>query len=88
MKKTQSEKDYHDYLASLPCIACGDYPVHVHHVRLMGQRSNNHWFCLSLCPSCHQGKDGIHDSKKTFEMRFGSEVELLAKTIEQMWERR
>jgi len=85
--KTKEEKDYHEYIASLPCVACGDSPVHVHHCRFsagIGQRGS-HYFVLPLCPACHQGKEGIHGSPKIFEMRNGSEEQLLATVIQQLW---
>lgn len=85
--KTADEKRYHDYLANQPCIACGDRPCTVHHVRYsagIGQRSS-HYMALSLCDPCHQGPAGIHFDRKVFEMRWGTEEQLLAKQIERMW---
>ena len=87
MSKSKEAKAYHDYLAAFDCIACGDSPVHIHHVRhLDGDLVvRNHFLCLPLCPSCHQGKGSIHDNAKLFRMVWGTEAELLAKLTEKMW---
>jgi len=94
MKKTKQEKDYHAYLAQQPCVACGGTPVYIHHLRNInginagiGQRSS-HYLCIPLCHSCHQGEDSIHHNRKIFEMRNGTETDLLAKTIENFWDGR
>ncbi len=29
---TKSDKEFMAKIASLPCVACGDYPVQVHHI--------------------------------------------------------
>ena len=88
--KTKHEKTYHEFIATMPCIACGDWPVHVHHVRFaagIGQRSSN-YLVLPLCPDCHQGQEGIHGSPKIFEMRHGTEQSLLAEVIENLWKQK
>lgn len=91
-KKTSLERAYHDYLAERDCVACGDSPVHIHHIRSfdgqnmgIGKRAS-HFLAIPLCPDCHQGHDGIHHGKKIFEMRYGTEVDLLIKTLELTWE--
>ena len=91
MKKSKLEKAYHDYLAGENCIACGSSPVTIHHVRSfagvnagIGTRSS-HYLAIPLCPECHQGQNGIHHNKRIFEMRFGTETELVSKTIENLW---
>lgn len=89
--KSSEEKKYHDYLANQRCIACGNSPVTVHHIRNfnginvgMGKRSD-HYLAISLCYECHQGQDSIHHNRKIFEMRHGDEASLLALTIERLW---
>ena len=91
MNKTKLEKDYHDFIAQMPCIACGDWPVHVHHIRNfngtnagMGKR-NSHYLVLPLCPDCHQGENSIHHNRKIFEMRNGTETALLEMVIASLW---
>ena len=82
MKK--AERLWMDAVASCPCAACGNEPVHVHHIREgqgMGQRSSS-YLTVALCPECHQGDFSIHMSKEQFVRVYGSELNLLAKTIE------
>ena len=90
-RKTKEEIAYHDYLAGRDCVACGDSPVTVHHIRSfdglnvgVGNKSSHH-LAIPLCPDCHQGPDSIHHNKKVFEMRWGTEVDLLIKTMELTW---
>ena len=87
--KTQNERDYHAWIATLPCAACGDMPVHVHHIRHFAKRDSNNFLVIPLCPSCHQGNGGVHLAPKVFEMRNpGGEMKMLTNVIEQLWERR
>jgi len=60
MKKpaTKAEKAHMAFIASLPCVICGSYPVHVHHLTEAGRRLGN-FFTLPLCPSCHVGDNGF-----------------------------
>lgn len=57
--KTVGERKYHDHIAAMPCINCGKWPVHVHHVISDGYSriTRNHKLVLPVCPHCHQ--DGI-----------------------------
>ena len=85
--KTTGEKSYHAYLSQFSCIACGSIPVTIHHIRDfagMGQRSS-HFHVLPLCVECHQGQDGIHHNRKIFEMRWGTEISLLADVWGIVW---
>ena len=91
--KTKKEKDYHEWLATLPCSACGEWPVTVHHIRSfngnnvgVGRRAD-HYLAIPLCYECHQGQDSIHHNKKIFEMRNGDEASLLAATIAKLADR-
>ena len=71
-------------IAGLGCIIC-QRPAEIHHLRAgmgMGQRSAD---VIPLCPEHHRtGGHGIafHAGRKTWEARFGTEVELLQKTQE------
>ena len=47
----------------MPCIRCGRWPVHVHHVIFdgSGRITRNHTLVLPVCPDCHQdGPEAIH----------------------------
>lgn len=75
-----------DAVANLPCAACGNEPVHLHHIREgqgMGMRASN-FLVLPLCPECHQGDFSIHMSKRQFEGVYGCELTMLANTVEQV----
>ena len=66
---------------ALPCITCGvSAPSSVHHIRT--ERIKNDFLVIPLCPGCHQSDFSIHNSKEQFTNIFGSELHLLAKTIE------
>ncbi|MGZ5053392.1 MAG: DUF968 domain-containing protein [Methylobacter sp.] len=66
-------------VASLGCLVCGA-PANVHHIR--EERIKNDFLTIPLCREHHQGDFSIHGSKRQFENIFGSELHLLAKTIE------
>jgi len=70
---------YMEKVSKLNCIACGSYGVHVHHIR--EERIKNDYLTIPLCPECHLGSFSIHKSKRQFENVYGSELDLLAKTI-------
>lgn len=67
-------------VAELPCVACGDIGVNVHHIgtHMGGGRDNMR--VIPLCPFCHTGSFSIHNSKKAFERVYGTQEEMLAKT--------
>jgi hypothetical protein len=77
---SDKSKRHMSRVAGLPCIACGNHGVHVHHIR--AERIKNDFLVIPLCPDCHTGDFSIHKSKRQFEGIYGSELELLAKTIE------
>lgn len=68
------------------CVACRkegfpDTPCCVHHI-ISGQRRMGHLFTIGLCPEHHKS-DGrivpsIHNQRRQFVQRYGSELELLA----------
>jgi len=82
MKK--AEKEYLNAIAQHGCIICRQ-PAEIHHVHYgMGKRASN-YDTIPLCPYHHrQGNYGeaIHNGKKEFEKRYGTEQELLNKIKE------
>lgn len=98
MKKaaTPKEKRYMDSVASLGCVVCrntgnGQTPALVHHIRTgqgAGQRASN-YLTLPLCPIHHMGSgSGVsyHDDSPAFERMYGSELDLLAQTIGEVYD--
>lgn len=90
---TASEKSYMGRVAEGVCILCealgceGDTPVNLHHVREgqgMGQKAQN-WLVIPLCPTCHQGRHGIHGDRALLRLAKLDEIDLLAMTIERMF---
>lgn len=90
MKRTK--KTYMDTVASLGCLICGE-PAELHHPRAaldiagVGKKAND-WLVLPLCPRHHNSGaygEGIHASYEAFRRNHGSESELLARVIEQIW---
>lgn len=78
------EQAWMDAVAKLPCATCGVYGVHVHHIRTCqgkSQRASN-FLVLPLCPSCHQGPQGVHGDKTMMRIMKTDELGLLADTIE------
>jgi len=82
VSKTKAEREWMDAVANLYCAACGAYGVHVHHIR--DERIKRHTLSIPLCPECHTGDFSIHKSKRQFESVYGSELHLLADTIERV----
>ena len=82
---TKEEALHLSRVAELGCIICG-MPAECHHIRSgvgMGKRSS-HFEVLALCPTHHRlGGHGIaiHAGRKTWEAKFGSENDLLKKTL-------
>jgi len=84
---TKPEKEFHDRLASLGCIACfmdGRYmeEVSIHHME--GRtRAGAHMKVLPLCAGHHQDGTGIpglvavHPWKARFEKLYGRQSEIL-----------
>jgi hypothetical protein len=61
--KSAAEKRFHAFVASLPCVGCGAWPVEVHHVISDGFKrlTRNHRLVLPLCPLCHRvGPSALH----------------------------
>ena len=85
--QTRAERAHLALVASKPCLICGAWPVHVHHLRHdpatgaplgMSQRAP-HAHTIPLCPRHHQdGPKGVafHAGPQTFEATHGREVDL------------
>lgn len=80
---------------SLPCIVCQrngldqTTPTEAHHIRAsvgMGQKAGDHE-AVALCASHHRtGKVSIHLAPDLFKWMYGTERELLEKTLEALEE--
>ncbi|MGZ5053356.1 MAG: DUF968 domain-containing protein [Methylobacter sp.] len=68
-------------VAALGRLIC-QQPANVHHIR--SERIKNDFLTIPLCREHHQGAFSIHMSKRQFENIYGSELELLAQTIERL----
>jgi hypothetical protein len=44
----------------------------------------NHYEVIPLCPSHHQGAFSIHNTKRQFEAMYGTEAELLHRTLKEI----
>jgi len=88
MKKapTKAEREHMSKVASLGCLVC-QRPANVHHIRPiglgMGMRSS-HYQVLPLCREHHQGQFSIHNCKEQFEAMYGTEEELLHRTLKEI----
>ena len=86
---TRAEKDHMQEVAELGCIVCRDLgyydtPAEVHHVLNNGVRSSS-FRTLPLCSIHHRNGgfgDAVHNGTRTFEARYGTQEELLKKTLE------
>ena len=61
--KSKEERLHHARVALLPCMACGAWPVEVHHVRHDGRKgiSRDHKLVVPLCPHDHRtGPQAVH----------------------------
>ena len=80
---TKAEREHMSKVASLGCLVC-QRPANVHHIRPIGLGIGNrssHYETIPLCHDHHQGKFSIHNSKQEFEDKYGTEQELLNKTL-------
>ncbi len=78
---TAKEKRHMGKVAALGCLICKQ-PANVHHIRT--ERIKNHFLTIPLCREHHQGDFSIHMDKRQFENIYGSELFMLAQTIEQL----
>ena len=80
---TVAEREHLAAVAALGCLICA-MPAEVHHIRhqVGAGRRASHFKTIPLCPTHHRlGNHGvaIHAGKKTWEAKFGTELELLEK---------
>ncbi|NOR68523.1 MAG: hypothetical protein GQ532_02300 [Methylomarinum sp.] len=78
---TAAEKRHMGKVSNLGCLIC-DSPAQVHHIRT--ERIKNHFLTIPLCLEHHIGVFSIHMSKEQFTNIYGSELDLLAQTIEML----
>ena len=79
--KTKTLQKHMNNVAELGCLVCGR-PPHLHHIRPKGTgigRRSSDYCVIPLCHDHHQGQFSIHNSKKSFEKKYGTEEELLKK---------
>lgn len=87
----KDEKQHYNRLAAFGCCVChrmgfGKSMAEIHHIRTTaGAGQKSHWStAIPLCPMHHRnGGYGIayHAGRKEFEKRYGTEVELLEWTL-------
>jgi len=92
---TKSEKRYIDKVTSLGCVVCrnlsyGKSPAEAHHIRTgFGLERAPNQLIIPLCPTHHRlGGIGVafHAGQKSFESIYGTELNLLAQTISEVFE--
>jgi hypothetical protein len=86
-KASKTEKAYINAVANLSCALCGDRPVEVHHIREgqgMSQRAS-HYLTIPLCHRCHRQENGIHGDRTLLRIYKKTELDLLAETIERLF---
>lgn len=79
-----TEQQYIKLICSLGCIITGR-PAVPHHPRALGSAGSkcSDFLAIPLCPELHtDGPDSYHHDRAKFEMKYGREDQLLAKTIE------
>ena len=82
------EKKHLELVASLGCLIC-QQPAICHHIRNRGDGKGNigfgnrakHYEVIPLCPDHHVGPFSIHNTKRQFESMYGTEKELLHRTL-------
>ena len=78
---TKDEKHHMGRVAALGCIICGGL-AQVHHIKTHMGGGRDHFKTIPLCARHHVGHGysvSLHDGKKAFEAKFGTELELLEK---------
>ena len=78
---TAKSKRYMMKVREVGCLICGQ-PANAHHIR--EDRIKNDYLTIPLCREHHQGDFSIHMSKQQFTNIYGSELDLLAMTIERL----
>ena len=83
---TAAESRYMGKVAELGCLIHPGTPALVHHIREgqgIAMRASN-YLVIPLCPECHVGDFSIHKTPKQFQGIYGSELDMLAHTIESL----
>ena len=88
---TKKEKKHLALVQSLGCLIC-QQPAICHHIRNRGDGKGNigfgqratHYETIPLCPDHHVGTFSIHNCKEQFEARYGTEAELLHRTLKEV----
>jgi len=76
----KAEREHLAAVAELGCIICGR-PAECHHIAGHGVRAS-HYETIPLCPDHHRNSaDAVHSGRRSFEAKYGTERELLAKTL-------
>ena len=89
-KATKAEREHYARIVEMGCIVCvelghGETPAEIHHIGngTMSKRAGN-YEVIGLCHVHHRtGGYGVavHAGRKAFEANFGTEQELLRKTL-------
>jgi len=83
---TKAEREHMSKVASLGCLVC-QRPANVHHIRPIGLgigMRSSHYQTIPLCREHHQGQFSIHNCKQQFEAMYGTEQEMLQKTLKEI----
>ena len=68
----------------LPCVCCGKPgPSDAHHCRSNGQLRDD-FKTVPLCKNHHQGPEGYHTQKETWERLYGPDTDYLAAVSDQL----
>lgn len=70
---TKAEEDHMALVARMPCKACGNWPVVVHHAVNLKYPIRDHFRTVPYCPECHVGKFSTHMARKSFRAKYGHE---------------
>jgi hypothetical protein len=83
---TRLEREHMSKVASLGCLVC-QMPTQLHHIRPVGLGIGNrssHYHVVPLCREHHTGQFSIHNCKEQFEAMYGTEEELLHRTLKEI----
>lgn len=78
-KRSANGKAHMAQVARLPCVICAAWPVTVHHCisGRFGQSKASDFDTIPLCHNHHQGREGIHTSKRAWEALHGPDTNYL-----------
>jgi hypothetical protein len=84
-KPTAADRRHMAKVAEMPCVACGRWPVSVHHVTSDGFKrlTKRHDRVVPLCPDCHQnGPHAVHKiSHAVFNQLHGFDLLAIAERL-------